>query len=156
MGGTPTARPTMNPAGVEASLPFEMRVEPLARKPPPDSPGPFPASLIDVSQSRKEGRGHGGGGMRIGIIGAGNVTGPRGTGNDPEADRSEGTPRYAGTRIGGGRWPCPPGKTYGEEVQRMREPIGTVRDGRMRFALCAILGASVLATVHAEGCVATW
>src|SRR4030067_1199532 len=130
MGGTPTRRPTMNPPGVEATLPLEKRVEPLARKAPPDSPGPFPASLIDVSQSRKKVGGHGRGGRRIGIIGAGNVTGPRGTGNDPEADRSEGTPRYAGTRIGGGRWPCPPGKTYGEEGQRMREPIGRFGEGR--------------------------
>src|SRR4030067_2066753 len=110
MGGTPTRRPTMNPAGVEASLPFEMRVEPLARKAPPDSPGPFPASLIDVSQSRKKVRGHGRCGRHIGIIGAGNVTGPRGTANDPEADRSEGTPRYAGTRIGGAAGPARRGK----------------------------------------------
>src|SRR4030067_2080134 len=39
--------------------------------------------------------------MRTGIIGAGNVTGPPGTGKDPEAGRSEGKPRHAGTRIGG-------------------------------------------------------
>jgi len=31
----------------------------------------------------------------------------------------------------------------------MREPIGTFRNGRMRFALCAILGAILLATVPA-------
>src|SRR4030065_2088369 len=39
--------------------------------------------------------------VRRGMIGAGNVTGPPGTGKDPEAGRSEGKPRHAGTRIGG-------------------------------------------------------
>jgi len=56
--------------------------------------------------------------MRIGIIGAGNVTGPPGTGKDPEAGRSEGKPLYAGTWIGGAAGPARRGKhterRYGE------------------------------------------
>src|SRR4030066_864883 len=106
MGGTPTRRPTMNPAGVEASPPFEIRVEPIARKAPPDSPGPFPASFIGVLRSRKKVRGHGRGGMRIGTIGAGNVAGTPGTGKDPGAGGSEGKPRNRGSRRGGPQGPA--------------------------------------------------
>src|SRR3989304_8975301 len=45
--------------------------------------------------------------------------------------------------------PIPPGKPLGEEVQRMRGRIGTLGNGRMRFALHASLGAILLATVPA-------
>ena len=51
--------------------------------------------------------------------------------------------------VGTGNIGGTPGKTDGEEIQRMREPIGTLVNGRMRFALCAILGAILLATVPA-------